>query len=418
MWIKKKLQMVKKWENFTLGQRIGVLTFGVVFTLGLILIIFINSIAPIFITYEIGSPDTQLLQETINAEGTPVTILVNIPAPENDTVAHDVGFIRADPITVVNVLSVIGLVSIAGLGIFASKWVAKISLQPFQQISKTAQYISIHHLDQRLNYQGREDEVKILADSFDLMLQRLQINFKDQSQFISNVAHELRTPLTSLRMNLEVLNSDTQATLNDYMDFSEMAERSINRLESLVENLLLLAKAEKEVIHHQFLLGVILEEIIYELLPLAEENDIELKMMNMPEAILWGEPVLLQHALINLIENGIRYNHPGGFVKITSKEENNLAVIEIRDNGLGISEEQQVHLFERFYQVRSKTRETDHGTGLGLAITNHVIKLHKGKIELESEIGKGSLFRVFLPVAKSDYFNKSQNTETTTPPAE
>ncbi len=392
--------MGNKWDKTTLRQRITWLTTGVVFVLGLILIVFINLIGPIFITREVGSPDTQILVNTTNAGGSPITILIETPGPEGYTIAHDSGITRADPYTAIRLLSVIGLVTISGLGFLASKWVAQKSLQPVNQISENALQISVRNLDQRLNYQGAKDEIKTLADAFDLMLQRLQINFEDQSEFISNLAHELRTPLTSLRMNLEVLNADPQATLEDYYDFSAAAERALIRLERLVEDLLLLAKAEKEIDQRHIILGVMFEDILEELEPIAERNNIMLKMSGDLELEVLGDPVLLHRAFANLVENGIHYNHPGGFVEITSRKKSNQIVIEITDNGPGISAQQQTHIFERFYRGDAG-KKNNNGKGLGLAIAAHIINLHNGGIEVESALGNGSTFRIFLHAVDS-----------------
>jgi signal transduction histidine kinase len=230
------------------------------------------------------------------------------------------------------------------------------------------------------------------------MLQRLQTNFENQSEFISNLAHELRTPLTSLRMNLEVLNINPQATLEDYQAFSATAERSITRLERLVEDLLLLAKAEKELDCRPIVLGVLFEDILEELTPIAERENVELKMSGDLELEVNSDPVLFNRAVANLIENGIHYNHPGGFVEISACKADNQVIIDIKDNGLGISESQQTHIFKRFYRAEAGT--TNHnGKGLGLAITAHIIALHNGRIEIKSEFGKGSIFRIYLKPA-------------------
>ena len=388
----------EKLETLSLRQRIICLTSGVVFVIGLFLVIFVNIIAPIFITHEIGSPDTQMLINTVDANGKPITVLAETPGPAGYTLWHDPGFSRTDPLLVVRILSAIGLSLITGIGFFAARLVAKESLKPVTRISNAAQQISVQNLDQRLNYQGENDEIKTLADSFDRMLQHLQANFENQGEFISNLAHELRTPLTSLRMNLEVLNTNPQVKLEDYQDFSATAERSIIRLERLVEDLLLLAKAEKEIDCRPIVLGVLFEEILDELTPIAERENIELKMSGDIELEVNGDPVLFNRAVANLIENGIHYNHSGGFVEISACKADSQVIIEIKDNGIGISESQQSHIFERFYRAEAGT--TNHnGKGLGLAITAHIIALHNGRIEINSELGKGSIFRIYLQPA-------------------
>jgi len=281
------------------------------------------------------------------------------------------------------------------MGFLAAKWAARASLKPVVEISKAAHEISAHTLDQRLDYQGAQDEIKTLADDFDLMLQRLQMNFKSQKEFICNLAHELRTPLTSLRMNLEVLTSDSQATLVDYHDYSINAEHSLSRLERLVEDLLLLASGEKEFNQQHIILGVMFEEIVEELTPITDNNNVHLEICGDLELEIFGDPVLLYRAFANLIENGIHYNRPNGLVVVSSKKQNDQVIIEIKDSGIGISEHQQAHIFERFYRCGS-SRHHSNGKGLGLAITAHIIQLHNGKIEVESTLGEGSVFRIFL----------------------
>jgi signal transduction histidine kinase len=385
----------KKLESMSLRQRIVWLTSGTVFGIGLLLVLFVNLIAPIFITHEIGSPDTEILINTVDANGNPITLLAETPGPAGYTIWHDPGFIRADPLFVVRILSLAGLILITVVGVFAARAIAKESLKPVALVSDTARQISVHNLDQRLNYQGESDEIKTLADSFDRMLGRLQSNFEDQSEFISNLAHELRTPLTSLRMNLEVLNSNPQAKLENYQAFSAIAGRSITRLEHLVEDLLLLAKAEKEIDRRPVVLGVLFEDILEEMIPIAEKENIDLKMSGDLELTVSADAVLLHRALANLIENGLHYNHPGGFVKVSAQKTERQVIIEVQDSGIGISKDQLAHIFERFY--RAETGVINHnGKGLGLAITAHIVALHNGQIEVKSELGKGSVFTIFL----------------------
>lgn len=162
-----------------------------------------------------------------------------------------------------------------------------------------------------------------------------------------------------------------------------------------MEDLLLLAKAEKEIDHHRIVLGVMFEDILEELKPIAAQNRILVKMSGDLELEVLGDPVLLHRAFENLVENGIHFNHPGGFVEISSRKKSDQIIIDIQDNGTGISEQQQTHIFERFYRGDAG-RKNNNGKGLGLAISAHIINLHNGKIKIESVIGKGSTFRIFL----------------------
>jgi len=384
-------------NNLTIHQRVALLTSGTIVVLGLALILFINLIAPMFITNETGVPNSMVLVNTLDENGNTVTVLMETPAPEGYTILHDTNILKGDPLSVVRVLSVVGLVVIGGIGYFASKWVAKYALQPIIQISQATRNIDVQTLDKRLNYQGPSDEVKMLADMIDSMLIRLDTNFKQQSHFVDNLAHELRTPLTSIRMNIEALESNPDASLTDYQILTRTEEKAVLRLEQLVEDLLLLAKGVKKIDYQSIMIGVLFEEIIDELSPISKENKITLKLDEEFDGEVRGDPVLLQRAITNLVKNGILYNHPGGYVILSSRSENDQVVIEIRDNGIGIPIEQQDLIFERFYRVKPYPENNKKGKGLGLSIAAHIINFHNGQIRLKSLPGEGSTFTVIIP---------------------
>ncbi len=197
-------------------------------------------------------------------------------------------------------------------------------------------------------------------------------------------------------MNVEDLASDPQATEEDYRRFLQTSERALSRLEYLVEELLLLARGEKEIEQTRIVLGVQLEEILEELASIAEEHQVFLKMSGDLGATIIGDPALLDRALSNLIENGIYYNRPDGFVDISIREEKDQVIIEIRDSGAGLSAHQKAHLFERFYRAPGSLFSNRGGNGLGLAITAHIIKLREGQISVESVLGQGSTFQIVL----------------------
>jgi signal transduction histidine kinase len=387
----------KRIKNLTLHQRVALFTGSVLVALGSLLILFINLVAPLLVTREIGVPDTMVLVETVDASGAPITVILETPAPGGYTILHDTSAIRADPLTAVRFVSLVGLVIIGGLGFLASRWLARTALRPIAQISQTAKRIDSRTLGRRLNYPGPQDEVKDLADAFDAMLDRLEANFERQGQFATNLAHELRTPLTSMRMNIEALKEDPGAVLQDYKELTDRAERALTRLEEMVEDLLLLAKGEKEIAHQPIVLGALLEEILDEAAPIAQEHSITLNMEGETDCEIWGDAVLLECAFSNLVENGIRYNHPGGFVEIFVRREAQQAVIEVRDNGIGIADDDQAKIFERFYRARQGPDSRYTGRGLGLAIVKHAVELHYGNVEVESKLGLGSTFCVFLP---------------------
>lgn len=384
--------------RMTLRQRIAFLNAGMIVSLGVVLVLFINLAAPLFLSNEIGVPNTMKLASGPDAAGYPVTVIEETPAPAGYTVQRFESVLPGDPLKVVKYLSFIGVILIGFIGFFASQWIAKKSLQPVDDISRTAHSIGVHTLGQRLDYQGVQDEIKVLADAFDAMLERLELNFKDQSEFNSNLTHELRTPLTSLRMNIEDLAYSPQNTPEDYREFIEVALRSVNRMEYLVNDLLLLSRGEKEIVRQPVFMGVLIEEVLAELNSNAIEHNITLKLNGDVELILEGDPVLLHRMISNLVENGIYYNRPGGVVEILAQKTKDRIIIEVQDNGLGISSQQQAHLFKRFYRDPEMTCHNVSGRGLGLAIAAHLAHLHNGEISVNSTLGKGSTFIIEFPI--------------------
>jgi signal transduction histidine kinase len=385
-------------RNLTIHQRVALLTSGGLIGLGLILVLIINLIAPLLITFSVSVPDTVMLVDTVDPQGTPITVLMETPGPEGYTISQIPNTPISDPITVLRLLSIIGLVIFAGIGFVASRWLARVSLKPITTISQKASHVDAISIDQRLNYQGPEDEVKTLADTIDAMLNRLDMNYERQGQFISNLAHELRTPISVIRMNIEELILDPEATIDEYHKLAETAERSLSRLEQLAEDILLLAKGETEISHQPVVLGVLIDEVIEELAPLALEHQISLNLDGEIEAEIIGDAILLQSAISNLVKNAILYNHPGGFVKTLIHSDGKWVVVEVNDNGIGILDADQAKIFDRFYRAKNEHEESVQGKGLGLAIVKHIVDLHQGRIEVNSKFGGGSTFRIYLPM--------------------
>jgi heavy metal sensor kinase len=281
-------------------------------------------------------------------------------------------------------------------------WIAQQALRPVQHLSQQVQDIRAETLGQRLTYDGPSDEVKELAHAFDTMLERLEGAFDQQGRFVADAAHELRTPLATLRTNLEVIQQNPNAALFEYQEMSVTFDRTLNRLERLVEDLLLLARGEKELPREPVNFEVLLTEIEQEHRPLAASHQILLNFKVEKGAVVLADARLLARAISNLIENGIRYNRPGGSVTTVVNNQADGIEIRIQDTGMGIPSNELPHIFERFYRVdRSRARHQG-GSGLGLSITEHIIQLHGGRIEVESAPGTGTSFSIWLPCLSGD----------------
>ena len=292
-------------------------------------------------------------------------------------------------------LAVMGFMII--LGSVGAYFLAGRALRPISYLSQEVAEIDSGNLGKRLSVEGAVDEVSRLADAFDNALERLDYSFGQQRRFASNAAHELRTPLAALRANLEVILDDPRATLADYQEMVITQEQMLARLERLVSNLLLLTRGEYESVDKGISLLPLLEEVVANLSPQAEKYQVSLRLVAQTESFLNGDDVLISSIFSNLIENGIRYNRPGGSVEVSAWEEPAWIVISVADTGVGIPAEEQSLILEPLYRRPVPSSGHDPGTGLGLSIVVHLVHLYKGRLDIESTVGVGSTFTVRLP---------------------
>jgi signal transduction histidine kinase len=393
-------------KPLTLRWRLTLWTAGLFLALGWGLVLFINSMTAIQIP-QVLRVELQPTQQPFSNLSTVVpmpsleTSPLSIEMPESQTTGVQEIVIRQ-----VRLISLIGIGLFALVGAVGAYWIAKQSLRPVRHLSHLAQKIQVQTLDQRLPAEGPPDEVKELADAFNEMLARLERAFEQQNRFVADAAHELRTPLATLRTNLEVIQRDPNATLSDHKEVSGVLERALTRLEKLVEGLLLQAKGEREIQTEPVEMEVLLSEIVQEAKILARAYQVEISLDISESITVLADAPLLGRAISNLLENGIRYNRPGGFVKVTAQRALNGVEIHVQDTGIGIPLDAQPHIFERFYRVdRSRARDQG-GYGIGLSIAAHIVQLHDGTIQLQSDTGAGSTFTIWLPIAGSQTSEK------------
>lgn len=381
----------------TLRWRLTLWTAGSFLVLGLGLVTFINIMMAIQIPQVVRLEIVPTVQPSSDHSLQPIPSF-EAPQPSVGEPDSQTEVVQEIVIREVRTISLIGIGLFVSVGAAGAYWIARQSLRPVRDLSHLAQRIQAQTLHQRLPAEGPSDELKELADAFNGMLARLERAFEQQGRFIADAAHELRTPLTNLRTNLEVVQQDPLATLSDYKEMSSVLERAISRLEKLVEDLLLLAKGETEIRTEPVEVEVLLNEIMQETEPLARTHQIKTSLNITDQVVVLADPLLLSRAISNLLENGIRYNHPGGSVTVTVRCATSGVEICVEDTGIGIPLEAQPHIFERFYRVdRSRARDQG-GSGLGLSIAAHVVLLHGGSIRLQSTPGVGSIFTIWLPI--------------------
>lgn len=279
------------------------------------------------------------------------------------------------------------------------------ALAPIDRITRSAQHISAADLHQRLDLDLPNDEVGRLAATFDAMLARLEDAFERQKRFIADASHEMRTPLTILKGDVEVaLNRPRSAT--EYQETLQMVNQTADRLTALVEELFLLARADNQqypLRAEPLDLARLLQQQVSHLRGRAEAKQISLRLDTPSDLPLTGDPDKLTRLFLNLIDNAIKYSHAGDVVTVSAEPQNGHIRVGVADTGPGIPPEHLAHLFERFYRVdKARSRQGaqvngSSGAGLGLSIAQWLAQVHGGTIAVDSKIGQGTTFTVWLP---------------------
>lgn len=243
-------------------------------------------------------------------------------------------------------------------------------------------------------------ETETLSESFNQMMASMRTLDESRQEFVSNVSHELKTPITSIKVLADSLVSQENVPLELYQEFMKDIVQEIDRENKIINDLLSLVKMDKTAADMNISLTDInetVEMILKRLRPIANTRKIELILESIRPVSAEIDEVKFTLAISNLVENAIKYNVEDGWVKVTVDADHQFFTVEVSDSGIGIPEESQAHIFERFYRVdKSHSREIG-GTGLGLAITRNTVLMHRGAVKVTSEEGKGTTFTVKIP---------------------
>lgn len=227
-------------------------------------------------------------------------------------------------------------------------------------------------------------------------LKPIEEAMKKQEQFVSDASHELRTPLTSLRTDFEVSLRDKKLKLKESKKVLKDGLGDIVKLQELSDRLLVLAKNGNGMVKEDFNLKKLIEEEIKKLNKFAKKKKIEIKQ-DLKNIEIKADKVKIAELVRILVDNAIKYSKSGGKIWVKLFENKKYIIFEIKDKGIGISEHDLTHIFDRFYRV-GEARSGNDGFGLGLSIAKKIVKEHKGRIEVESKLKKGSRFIVKLPI--------------------
>ena len=284
---------------------------------------------------------------------------------------------------------------------FAGYRMARRILQPVQSMATRAAEITSSRLHERLPVHGTGDELDHLAVAFNHTLTRLDESFRQLRQFTSDASHELRTPLAAIRSMGEVALVRDR-TREEYRELLGSILEEVNRLTRLVDELLLISRGDSGVIKLNCrAIGIfqLAQETITLLEPLAGEKQQILALTGDEQAKVEGDPVFLRQALINVLDNAIKYSPEGTTISLhVAKETGESVCLSIEDCGPGIAPEHLAHIFDRFYRADPGRSRNGGGFGLGLSIAQWAIHAHHGQIDVSSTLDAGSTFRITLPV--------------------
>jgi len=297
----------------------------------------------------------------------------------------------------------LGLPFALGVAAFGGHGLARRALAPVDVMARRAEKITAERLSERLPIGNPRDELGQLARVFNETLARLEQSFEQLRRFTADASHELRTPLTAIRSVGEV-GLQKSGDVSYYHDIIGSMLEEANRLTRLVDSLLIMSRADAGTIqlNRAELRLIDLAKESAELLEvLADEKGQSLSVTGDESVLVVVDRLILRQALVNLVDNALKYSPVGGGVCVRVRSDAmREAIVEVQDDGPGIAPEHQSKIFDRFYRVDQARSRDAGGAGLGLAITRWAVEVNGGQIDVESEIGKGTLFRVRLPLAR------------------
>ena len=327
--------------------------------------------------------DLRMRQDRFSSGGQTFDLEVGAPIVN---VSHTLRLLR---LLLVSLLPVVIVISCMG-----GAWLSRRALRPIEQITAAANAISIENLSERLPVPATGDELARLTEVLNSMLARLESAVKRLSQFAADASHELRTPLAVIRTTAELALRRQRPAESYRASLTEIAAET-ERMTNLVEDLLALARSgtEASLMPRAALdLMPVLGEICAELRTIAETRQIRIdaELGDRP-AIVSGNHAALRRLFVILLDNAIKYSPAGSGVRIILMREEGQVAVTIEDSGTGISQADIPHIFERFYRAGGKDRE---GHGIGLALADQIAKAHGAAIEVRSNPGASSVFRV------------------------
>lgn len=319
---------------------------------------------------------------------------------DGTVVTLQVGDSLEDTYTMLRAIRDILIVTIPGVFILSGLVgliITKRALGPLKTFSSRIGQITEENLSMRVEEKGLVTELSPLAASFNTMLSRIEAAFSRQRQFLSDASHELRTPTAIIKSYHDVI-LNRERTAEEYREALKKIGETVNRMCDIINRILVISRLDSKTIQLKPVkmdLMDVMRDVLRLVEPSADSRQIKTGLSGSPVNIR-GDREGLTEVFTNIVENAIKYNRPGGGIDIAVSEDDTWAIISVTDTGIGIPAEEIPRIFDRFYRVDTSRGQTV-GSGLGLSIVKAIVEAHAGKIDVESAVGKGSTFRVFLP---------------------
>lgn len=301
---------------------------------------------------------------------------------------------------VINRRSIILILTIAIVIMFLAFGYSVLITRPLQRVTESIDDIAAGDMDTKLDVLTYS-EVERISESFNRMIDVIRQQDEAKQNFASNVSHELKTPLASMKVLSDSLLSQEGMPEELYREFLVDITHEIERMTNIINDLLTMVKLDKNTAEMNIVnisINDLIEQLLKRLRPIAAERNIELIYESFRPIMADVDEVKLSIALNNLIENAIKYNYDDGWVRVTLNADHKFFYVKIEDSGVGIPEDVQDKIFDRFYRVdKARSRDTG-GAGLGLSLTRSTVLLHRGSIKLHSKEKEGSTFTVRIPL--------------------
>ena len=372
-----------------------------------------------FFLYKNGVYYFDTLQESITDQGTePESVYIDIPDNEWDDFVAQFSMKVYNSKSDYRSRSLLITAIVALFGGAATYFISGRALKPLRDFSETVEKVQAQNLKDYTIEENKIAELDRLRISYNKMLMRLSESFETQRRFTGNAAHELRTPLALIQAQLDLYHTtEHPESTTAAGETIQMVTEQNERLSKLVRTLLDMSELQTVSRNDRIELHSLIEEVLTDLEPLAQEKKVELIQKSQgagekadEELFLTGSDILIYRMLYNLVENAIKYNHPGGKVTVNIQQKKSLlnaavspapadcALVEVSDTGIGISPEYQEKIFTPFFRVDKSRSRAMGGAGLGLALVNEIARQHGGEVKVLKSDKNGSTIALILPL--------------------